>query len=50
MSNVTVDEVTTVGSVINVKVYKYIYIYIYMTKSQHGMFTNLKNDNDDNVK
>ena len=48
MSNVTVDEVTTVGSVVNVKVYKYIYIY--MTKSQHGMFTNLKNDNDDNVK
>jgi hypothetical protein len=47
MSNVTVDEVTTVGSVVNVKVYK----YIYMTKSQHGMFTNLKNDNDDdNVK
>jgi hypothetical protein len=44
MSNVTVDEVTTVGSVVNVKV------YIYMTKSQHGMFTNLKNDNDDNVK
>jgi hypothetical protein len=25
MSNVTVDEVTTVGSVVNVKVYKYIY-------------------------
>ena len=27
MSNVTVDEVTTVGSVVNVKVYIYIYIY-----------------------
>ena len=27
MSNVTVDEVTTVGSVVNFKVYKYIYIY-----------------------